>query len=88
MVKQKKNVHARTRRSGITKWSLSSLGIIVVVLLLALGGLLVLMRNAAEEHLQQFSAKESSVLYQLSANLDTIDVDVLDSQTQLLPEDQ
>lgn len=88
MVKQKKNVHARTRRSGITKWSLSSLGIIVVVLLLALGWLLVLMRNAAEEHLQQFSAKESSVLDQLSANLDTIDVDVLDSQTQLLPEDE
>lgn len=84
MAKRANHSNRHSKRHGITKWSLSSLGIIVVVLLLALGWLLVLMRNAAEEHLQQFSATENRSINQLSADIDTIDVDVLDAETQLL----
>lgn len=62
-----------------------SLGVIVIILLLALLGLLILLRNAAQEHLQSYGISESRRLEQISADMDTIDVDVIDGQTQLLP---
>lgn len=82
-----KTTRRHVRKTRVTRWSLSSLGIITLVLLLALMWLLVLLHNAAEDQLQRFSVSQDRMLEQLSADMDTIDVSVLEAQTQLLDEE-
>ncbi len=85
MPRKKMSVTKRRSKKTASPWSLTSLGIVVVVLVIALVGLLVMMHNATEQRLQDYGVSEGATLDQLSADMDTIDVDVLDAQTQLLP---
>ena len=82
--RKQRSVKRSVRKQKQSQWSFMSLGVIVLVLLAVLIGLLVLMRNATEEHVQSYGISESRTLEDLSADMDTIDVDVLDTQTQLL----
>jgi CHASE2 domain-containing sensor protein len=85
-VKQKaRRTKKRVQNTHVNRWSFSSLGVIIVVLLITLLSLLVLMRNAAQDQLQQYGISEGSTLEHLSADMDFVDVDVLDAEMQLLP---
>ncbi len=73
------------RKTQTMRWSFPSLGVIIVVVLITLLSLLVLMRNATQDQLQQYGISQGSRLEQLSAEMDFVDVDVLDAEMQLLP---
>ncbi len=87
MSRKRKTIIKRRSKPTAAPWSLTSLGLIVIVLVIALVGLLVMMHNATEQRMQEYGVSEGATLEQLSADMDTIDVDVLDAQTQLLPTD-